>query len=174
MTIKHRVWRVEHKNSGYYSRFSLNNACSEEELRRHFHIPKSSKVTPLLDKRMKNGGRFETLKLVFRIRKRYFDAIVNGKKKTEFRKDSEFWRKRILGKEHLLDEAVFICGKRIHRRRIIDIIRMKTPFGFSEQGKSDVDTVNCFAISLGIEIVNENGMIGEHHIPIPTPGPGGT
>ena len=49
---------------------------------------------------------------VFRIRKRYFDAIVSGKKTVEFRKDSDYWRKRL---KPSLDTAVFICGKRVHR-----------------------------------------------------------
>lgn len=86
--------------------------------------------------------------LVFRIRKQYFDAIVSGAKTTEFRKDSEFWRKRILG----ATVAVFICGKRVHRRRILQVQRIKTPKWFSEQGKRDVDTSTCFAIYLGSEI----------------------
>lgn len=86
--------------------------------------------------------------LVFRIRKEYFDAIVSGAKTTEFRKDSEFWRKRILG----ATVAVFICGKRVHRRRILEIQKISSPDWFSEQGKKDVDTPTCFAIVLGSEI----------------------
>ena len=31
--------------------------------------------------------------LVFRIRKLYFDAIVSGEKITEFRPDTQFWRR---------------------------------------------------------------------------------
>jgi len=38
--------------------------------------------------------------LVFRIRKRYFDAIVKGEKTVEYRRDSRFWRVRIF---NLLD-----------------------------------------------------------------------
>jgi hypothetical protein len=104
------------------------------------------------------------MNLVFRIRKKYFDDIVSGKKTIEFRKDSLFWQKRI----HTIVEScgvklsetnivfpepspiigVFICGKRIHRRTVEQIVRMSTP-SFSEQGKKDVNTPFCFAFHLG-------------------------
>lgn len=86
--------------------------------------------------------------LVLRIRAKYFNAILLEQKTVEYRKDSEFWRKRILGAE----VAVFLCGKRVHRRRILKIKRIKTPEWFSEQGKKDVDTPTCLAIYLGSEI----------------------
>ena len=92
---------------------------------------------------------------VFRIRKRYFDLIVEGHKTVEYRKDSPFWRKRF----HFNPEwpilydypevAVFICGRRVHRRRITDVQHVKTPTSFSEQGNKDVPTPCCFAIHLG-------------------------
>lgn len=96
--------------------------------------------------------------LVFRIRKRYFDAIVSGEKTTEFRPDSSFWRARIDGKsleEGELWVGVFICGKRVHRREITWIQKMDTldtPTWFSEQGKKDVSTPKCYAIYLGKEV----------------------
>jgi len=93
--------------------------------------------------------------LVFRIRKRYFDAIVKGEKTTEFRRVSPFWRKRIVGKGEGLDTAVFICGKQIHRRHITLIQEVDTPPFFSEQGKKDVDTPTCFAIHLGSELIKK-------------------
>ena len=90
---------------------------------------------------------------VFRIRKRYFDAIVSGDKTTEFRPDTPFWRSRIDGKG---DEepwvAVFICGRRVHRRQITLIQKVTTPNWFSEQGKRDVSTPLCYAIHLGLEV----------------------
>lgn len=91
--------------------------------------------------------------LVFRIRKQYFDAIVLGEKQTEFRPDSSFWRKRIDGKGigGELWIAVFICGKRVHRREITLIQKIDTPSWFSEQGKKDVSTPKCYAIHLGKE-----------------------
>lgn len=86
--------------------------------------------------------------LALRIRKRYFDAIVSGEKTVEFRKASPFWRKRIRD----TDVAVFVCGKRTHRRKITYIQEIKTPDWFSDQGKQDVDTETCFAIYLGTEV----------------------
>ena len=96
------------------------------------------------------------MKLVFRIRKRYFDAIVSGEKTTEFRVDSAFWRSRIDGKMKEGDPewiAVFICGKRVHRRLITLIQKVDTPSWFSEQGKKDVSTKKCYAIHLGLEVL---------------------
>jgi len=92
--------------------------------------------------------------LVLRIRKEYFDAIVSGEKTTEFRPDSPFWRTRIDGKgiEGELWVAVFICGKRVHRREIVAIQKVETPTWFSEQGQKDVSTPKCYAISLGKEV----------------------
>lgn len=92
--------------------------------------------------------------LVFRIRKQYFDAIVSGEKKVEYRKDSEYWRKRILN----ANIAVFICGKRVHRRRILQVQRIKTPDWFSEQGQKDVDTTTCLAFYLGSELKETTGQ----------------
>lgn len=107
--------------------------------------------------------------LVFRTRLRYFEAIVSGEKIVEFRRNSPFWQKRVFGmtakefedsggkpiefpfkeepKELMV--AVFICGKRVHRRIIEYIERRVTPIGFSEQGKKDVDTPLCLAFHLG-------------------------
>jgi hypothetical protein len=110
--------------------------------------------------------------VVFRIRKQYFDAIITGEKTVEYRKNTPFWQKRLLGanaqeieatgltaihfpfKEEPEESmvAVFICGKRVHRRKIVAIERMKTPEWFSKQGKQDVSTETCFAIHLGEEI----------------------
>lgn len=109
-----------------------------------------------------------TKKLVFRVRKRYFDDIVNGRKIIEYRNDSPFWEKRVFGFDPPLADnvkapihtifpngnwiAVFICGKQIHRRQIMEIDRIKTPNSFSEQGKKDVNTPYCFAFHLGREL----------------------
>jgi hypothetical protein len=59
MIEKFRVFRVDHVDYGYYSRYSLKKPLSVAVFRAFFKIPKTSKVTPLLDKRMKNGGRVE-------------------------------------------------------------------------------------------------------------------
>jgi len=104
------------------------------------------------------------MKFSFRIRKRYFDDIVAGKKKVEYRRDIPFWRVRIgkiinhrimrsikfiVSLDNVDAQAVFICGKRIHRRKVTAIFRIKTPDDFSDQGKKDVDTEFCFGFHLG-------------------------
>lgn len=77
----YRVWRVEYLPlpdsdacpPGYHidekhsccvpdtkvnhSRYSLTKALTEHEFREHFKIETQATVTPILDKRMKNGGR---------------------------------------------------------------------------------------------------------------------
>jgi len=103
-------------------------------------------------------------KLSFRVRKAYFDLIMAGKKRTEYRRYIPFWLIRIseygttgmpVGSRWRTDpgefQAVFICGKRIHRREIVAISRIHTPV-FSAQGKKDVDTETCLAFELGSEI----------------------
>jgi len=101
---------------------------------------------------------------VFRIRRRYYEDIVSGKKKVEYRRDSPFWESRIVpgtvqsGKSLIALPisqkfiAVFICGKQVHRREITLIERIETPEYFSDQGKKDVDTATCFAFHLGKEV----------------------
>ena len=107
-------------------------------------------------------------KLVFRIRKRYFDLIVAGTKEVEYRRDIPFWQVRlanIFGKESTKGdfqitpnlsgieiEAIFICGKRKHTREVTGIERITTPDYFSEQGKQDVDTSTCLAFYLGSSV----------------------
>lgn len=97
------------------------------------------------------------MSLVFRIRHQYFDAIRRGQKTIEYRRDSPFWQKRVEKLEKVPNRdawmpekliGVFICGKRVLRKRIIYIERIPTPDSFSEQGKKDVDTSNCFAFHL--------------------------
>jgi len=99
--------------------------------------------------------------LVFRVRKKYFRRITRGQTTIEYRRDSAFWKKRIEKLEKVPNRdawmpenllAVFICGKRIFRKRIIYIERIQTPDNFSEQGNKDVDTPTCFAIHLGSEV----------------------
>jgi hypothetical protein len=116
-------------------------------------------------------------KLVFRIRKSYFDAIIKGDKNIEYRRDIHYWQIRIAnlfpdhfqqkffdteaifrvygkdgvhGKDEI--EGVFICGKRKHSRLVLIIERIHTPSFFSKQGKKDVDTKNCLAFHLGREV----------------------
>ena len=89
----------------------------------------------------------------FRIRKIYFDLIVNGEKKQEIRTDKPYWS-WLLGDDPPRI-ATFICGKRIHRRWIIDIylgdptLVLGRPL--SAQGRKDVLTNPAIIIELGEE-----------------------
>ena len=116
----------------------------------------AARLGVLRDRRKKGENPMREVKrLVFRIRKKYFDAIVSGEKMTEFRPDSPFWRSRIDNKGKPNEPAwiaVFICGKRVHRREITLIQKVETPTGFSEQGKEDVSTPQCYAVHLGKEV----------------------
>ncbi|MFA5365398.1 MAG: hypothetical protein WC325_09495 [Candidatus Bathyarchaeia archaeon] len=112
-----------------------------------------------------NQEALKIRKFVFRIRKRYFDMIVAGTKKIEYRRDIPFWQTRLVNvfsKEAVQGnfqlscslsgieaQAVFICGKRKHVRELTGVERLKTPEYFSEQGKKDVDTPTCLAFHLG-------------------------
>jgi hypothetical protein len=86
-------------------------------------------------------------KLVFRIRRIYFDQIVARTKHNEVRKKSKFWDVRV---ENATDalltgervEGVFISGMKVHRTEIDSIMECpsaKDALGRepSEQGKSD-------------------------------------
>lgn len=88
--------------------------------------------------------------IVLRIRKPYFEAIVNGEKTVEYRQASLYWLRRLSSRQPRV--AVFICGKRVHRRRILKVEQIPTPTDFSEQGQRDVPTAACFAIYLGEKI----------------------
>jgi len=56
-THRYRVWLVDHVDCGYTARFSLKKALTKTELIQHFNIEKSAKITPVLDRRMKHGGK---------------------------------------------------------------------------------------------------------------------
>jgi len=106
-----------------------------------------------------------TKTLVFRIRKRYFDDIVAGKKKVEYRRNSPYWRARLFGGNTPLNhvrgrhlffektgdffEGLLLCGKRKHSLKIWAVEKLATPNYFSDQGKKDVDTPTCFGFHLG-------------------------
>lgn len=107
--------------------------------------------------------------IVFRIRKRYFDEIVAGRKTREARAYSDFWCKRLLKyvneddpiratalalKDDLV--AVFICGKRVHRRSIVFVNLVWKVRPFSSQGQQDVPTDRYFDIVLGMERKKED------------------
>lgn len=93
--------------------------------------------------------------IALRIRKEYFDAIITGDKTVEYRPDSRYWRTRLGYPEpfppnhpKFPKRAVFVCGKRVHRRKTRKVDRIPRPDGFSPQGQQDVPTPMCYAIYL--------------------------
>lgn len=93
-------------------------------------------------------------KVVFRIRKIYFDQIVNGTKTVEVRENKLFWRKRLLNRPDPPSVAAFICGKRKHSRHIASIKVYPSPHKIlgrppSAQGVKDIGTGPVIAIFLG-------------------------
>ncbi len=98
----------------------------------------------------------------FRIRRIYYDQIVEGTKTFELRPMSPYWEKKFWGlrkDEFIGGQAVFVCGKDVHRRRITGITSGK-PEKFlgrplSEQGRKDIHTRYCYRIKL--EEVVEKG-----------------
>lgn len=104
----------------------------------------------------------KTKSVYLRIRKIYFDQIVAGTKKVELRRASKFWRKRLFSTKP--DIAVFICGKKVHRRGIekVEIVYWyEIPLilgrAISEQGQKDLNLNEnndaVYGIWLGDEIV---------------------
>jgi hypothetical protein len=99
--------------------------------------------------------------VVFRVRLEYFLALEAMLKNVELRKDSEFWRKRLLG-PHPPTIALFLCGPRKLYRRITEIRADQDPeviLGrpLSEQGRHDIPTPTCFAIFLGEVVAGAKG-----------------
>jgi len=99
----------------------------------------------------KNG--IKEKKVSLRIRRQYYDDIVAGKKKVELRRDSLYWRVRLLVGHPRI--AVFVCGRRVHSRRINKLRSARTEdvLGrkLSAQGMADVGE-RCIAIYLGDEV----------------------
>lgn len=93
----------------------------------------------------------------FRIRKTYFDAIVAGEKVVEVRKMSPYWV-AVAGRAPRI--AVFVCGSKVHRRRITGISVYPTAAEAlgrepSEQGRADLGTGPVYAFHLG-EIMKDS------------------
>ena len=89
----------------------------------------------------------------FRVRRRYFDAIVDGTKREEIRTNKPYWQKILLGDDPP-QIAVFICGKDVHRRWITEKPYLGDPERLlgrplSEQGIRDVLTNPAIVTPLG-------------------------
>jgi len=88
------------------------------------------------------------MKVPFRVRRIYYDAIAAGTKTSELRGDKSYWSKIARHVQLELDagnqvEGVFICGKDVQRKNITSVTYHKAAeevLGrpLSEQGKKDV------------------------------------
>ncbi len=99
-----------------------------------------------------------TYHVSLRVRRRYYNAIVAGFQLVELRRRTPFWEARLekirLGKATAI--AVFLCGKRTHRRRITEV-RVGYAYQFlgrepTEQGRKDIGDGLVYAIFLGEEV----------------------
>lgn len=101
-------------------------------------------------------------RISFRIRKIYFDQIVLGQKTVEVRRATKFWAVRMTRAATDLVrgipvQAVFLCGRQVHRRQITSIEyydnpqlvlgRLPTPTGLKDIGSGKV-----IGFHLGAEI----------------------
>jgi hypothetical protein len=86
----------------------------------------------------------------FRTRRRYYDQIVAGAKREEIRADKPHWAWLLRAPPEV---AVFVCGKDVHRRRIIRIYGedpgkvLGRPL--SAQGTLDVTSNPAIIVELG-------------------------
>jgi hypothetical protein len=91
----------------------------------------------------------------FRVRKIYFDALKACTKNEELRKDTPFWRARLLKPtENRPNVAYFTCGNDELYRLISSIVPDVDPevvLGrpLSGQGRKDIPTPTCIATYLG-------------------------
>jgi hypothetical protein len=93
-------------------------------------------------------------KVLFMVRRNYFDAIVWGEKRNEVRRATSRW---LTVAANQPKEAVFLCGKKVHRRRIISIEVMETAEKAlgrkpSPQGLKDIGDGKVVVFNLGHEI----------------------
>ena len=72
---------------------------------------------------------------VSRIRKPYFDAIVSGDKREELKALSPYWIRRLIETENPANVMKFICGKRVHSRKIAKI--------FKDKAKTILGRIKC-------------------------------
>jgi len=57
------------------------------------------------------------------LKKKWFDMILEGKKKEEYRAQGEYWNKRILEKKHSIKHITFSNGYAKDRRQMIVHVR---------------------------------------------------
>ena len=97
------------------------------------------------------------MKVLFMVRKPYFDAIVAGTKNEEIRRATKRWETVM---DHLFPPplggniGVFLCGRSVHRRKIVDVeecpsaeTHLDRPL--SKQGRKDIGTGPVIVFLLG-------------------------
>ncbi len=100
--------------------------------------------------------------VVFRIRRIYFDAIVQGAKNREVRRRCPFWDIRVAAvkarhTQHKPVVAMFLCGQDVHQRQLVQVEEFPTAEAAlgrspSEQGKKDLGDGPVWVFHLGDEI----------------------
>ena len=103
------------------------------------------------------------MKILFTVRKQYFEDIVRGVKTTEFRKANKRWITIGINAENdvhakRLAVGTFLCGRKVHKRHITGVTlfpNAQAALGRepSEQGKSDLGDGEVIGFHLG-EIVD--------------------
>lgn len=98
-------------------------------------------------------------KVSFRIRRVYFDQIKAGTKTSEFRRLSPYWKGMVKRLDRASDggraiQAVFVSGRAVHRRSIIDWLeypsaRRALGRNPSAQGLKDLGSGRVIAFELG-------------------------
>jgi hypothetical protein len=78
----------------------------------------------------------------FQLRREWYDEIIDGSKRIEYRACTPFWETRLSGAAPG-DEAVFLCGQDVTRGTIRSIDRIERPPDIPE---SAVKTDSCFAV----------------------------
>lgn len=95
------------------------------------------------------------MKVLFMVRRIYFDQVADGSKDFEARRATQRWRTVA---SHKPTEGVFVCGRRIHRRKItnsyvaknFESVAGRPP---SEQGVKDIGMGEVVIFKLGEELV---------------------
>ena len=94
-------------------------------------------------------------KVSFRIRKQYYDKILSGEKTEELRQLKQFWIDRLFCNDPP-QEAVFVCGTHVHRRKIEAIYYCipEEMLGreLSDHGKQDIQSEICICIELSYAV----------------------
>jgi len=99
--------------------------------------------------------RKKVRRVSFRVRRVYFDKIVKGEKTEEIRGYTTFWYDRLIANGQP-EEAVFLCGRAVHRRRVrrvfIDVPEKILGRELSAQGLQDISTESAIIVELGEEV----------------------